>query len=117
MKRTSTLGSIIDTYLPTMNNVLIKIDSQGAEIPILKGAGDILKKTDFVLLEIPFFGQYNENVPSFLEHIQFMDEIGFIPLDIPEPHYVKEFLIQVDMIFVSKSHALVQRVQDALMEH
>lgn len=117
IKRTSTLGSVIDTYLPTMKNVLIKIDSQGAEIPILKGAGDILQKTDFVLLEIPFFGQYNENVPSFLEHIRFMDEIGFVPFDIPEPHYVKEFLIQVDMMFVSKSHPVVQRVQDALMEH
>ena len=117
IKKTTTLGSIIDTYLPTMKNVLIKIDSQGAEIPILKGAGEILKKTDCILLEIPFFGQYNENVPSFLEHIKFMDDLGFVPFDIPDIHYVREFVIQIDMIFISKNHPLVQRVQDVLMEH
>ena len=49
-----------------INNIFIKIDSQGSEIPILRGAKTILDKTDFILLEIPFFGQYNEGVPTFL---------------------------------------------------
>ena len=49
-----------------INNIFIKIDSQGSEIPILRGAKPILDKTDFILLEIPFFGQYNEGVPTFL---------------------------------------------------
>jgi len=63
-------------------NILIKIDCQGAEIPILRGATSILEKTDFIILEIPLFGQYNEGVPNFLEHIQFMDSIGFNSYDI-----------------------------------
>ena len=47
-------------------NILIKIDCQGAEIPILKGASTILDRTDFIILEIPLFGQYNTGVPNFL---------------------------------------------------
>ena len=31
---------------------------------------------------MPLFGQYNEGVPNFLEHIKFMDSIGFITFDI-----------------------------------
>ena len=58
-------------------NILIKIDCQGAEISILKGASSILEKTDFILLEIPLFGQYNDGIPNFLEHIQYMNSIGF----------------------------------------
>jgi FkbM family methyltransferase len=114
-KRTTTLSTLIDSYLPSMRNVFIKIDCQGAEIPILKGAGDILQKTDFILLEIPLFGQYNENVPNFLEHIQYMDTIGFIPFDILEVHSVKNFSIQIDILFISKKHPFNNVVQTALM--
>jgi len=87
-------------------NILFKIDAQGAEIPILKGSTKILQRTDFILLELPFVGRYNEGVPSFAEHITFMDSIGFIVLDIVEVHYFDVFLIQVDIIFVSKNHPL-----------
>ena len=85
-------------------NILIKIDCQGAEIPILKGATSILEKTDFIILEIPLFGQYNEGVPDFLHHIQFMDSIGFITYDIIENHYINNFNMQVDVLFINKNH-------------
>ena len=58
--------------LQETKNILIKIDCQGAEIPILKGSTSILEKTDFIILEIPLFGQYNEGVSNFLEHITFI---------------------------------------------
>jgi FkbM family methyltransferase len=115
-KTTIPLHELIDPYLPLMNRVMIKIDSQGAEIPILRGAGDILQKTDFILLEIPFFGQYNEGVPGFLEHIRYMDEIGYVPFDLLEHHYVKDYLIQVDVLFVCKRHPLNKQVQEELMK-
>lgn len=74
--------------LQESKNILIKIDCQGSEIPILKGASDILDKTDFIILEIPLFGQYNEGVPNFLEHIIYMNSIGFISYDILDNHYI-----------------------------
>jgi FkbM family methyltransferase len=92
-RETIDLDTIIkrDDILKDDGNIFVKIDCQGAEIPILKGMNSILKRTDFIVLEIPLFGQYNENVPSFLEHIQFMDSIGFIIYDILEEHYINHF--------------------------
>lgn len=107
IKRTTIdLDTIVinNNILRCENNIFIKIDSQGAEIPILKGTSLILGKTDFILLEIPLFGQYNENVLNFLEHIKFMDSIDFIPYDIIENHYKNGFNIQIDILFINKSH-------------
>jgi FkbM family methyltransferase len=100
----------LDTYISNNNllqdskNIFIKIDCQGAEIPILKGATSLLNRTDFIILEIPLFGQYNEGVPTFLEHISFMDSIGFVPYDIIENHYNNNFNMQVDVLFINKNH-------------
>ena len=104
-RQTIDLDTLMQGQLNEATNILIKIDCQGAEIPILKGATSIYSKTDFILLEIPFFGQYNEGVPNFLEHIRFMDEIGFVPYDIYEPHYINGFNMQVDVMFINKNHS------------
>ena len=94
--------------------IFIKIDCQGAEIPILKGAVDILDKVDFILLEIPLFGKYNLNTVSFIDHIKYMELIGFIPYDIVDNHYINGFNIQVDMLFISKKHFLNNIVEKSL---
>jgi FkbM family methyltransferase len=93
-----------NNLLQKETNILIKIDSQGAEIPILKGSTSILEKTNFIILEIPFFGQYNEGVPNFLEHITFMNTIGFVVYDIIDTHYINNFNMQVDILFINKNH-------------
>lgn len=85
------------------NNILIKIDCQGAEISILKGATSIFNRTDFIILEMPLFGQYNKDVPNFAEHINYLDSIGFIAYDIVDKHYINGFNMQVDMIFINKT--------------
>lgn len=99
----------------SIKNVFIKIDCQGAEIPILKGATNFFNKTDFILLEIPLFGQYNEGVPNFLEHIKYMDSIGFIPYDMLENHYFNNFCIQVDVLFINKTHPFNELVNKSLL--
>lgn len=114
-RKTVPLHKLVDPFIPCMQQVLLKIDCQGAEIPILKGAGDILQKTDFILLEIPFFGQYNENVPNFLQHIQFMDQLGYVPFDILEVHTIQDFSLQLDILFISKKHPFHRRVQEILL--
>jgi FkbM family methyltransferase len=96
-------------------NILIKIDCQGAEIPILKGSTSILEKTDFILLEIPLFGQYNEGVPNFLEHITFMDSIGFVTYDIIDNHYINKFNMQIDILFINKNHKFNNIVNELLL--
>jgi FkbM family methyltransferase len=101
--------------LQQAKNILIKIDCQGAEIPILKGATSILERTDFIILEIPLFGQYNEGVPTFLEHIKYMDSIGFVVYDIIDNHYINMFNMQVDVLFINKHHEFNTIVNKSLV--
>ncbi len=108
LKKTTTT---LDSLFPDHSFELIKIDTQGAEIPILKGGQKIIQSTSFIILEMPFMGQYNQGVPSFLEHIQFMDDIGFIPFDIVEHHKTHGIMIQVDFIFIRKDHPLTNVIQ------
>jgi FkbM family methyltransferase len=113
-RQTTTLDSVLrDRTLPA--EIFIKIDCQGAEIPILKGATNALKNASVILLEIPFFGQYNTTVPSFLDHISFMDSIGYVVYDTCEHHYINDFLMQVDVIFIRKDHVLNNTVQHLLL--
>lgn len=100
---TTTLDIIIgkENILNESKNIFIKIDCQGAEIPILKGAQSLLNRTDFILLEIPLFGQYNVGVCNFTQHIEFMKSINFVVLDIIDNHYINDFNMQVDILFVN----------------
>ena len=116
-RMTIDLNKFISTnnILQGSENIFIKIDCQGAEIPILKGSTSVLEKTDFIILEMPLFGQYNEGVPSFLEHIKFMDSIGFISYDIIDNHYINNFNMQVDVLFINKNHKFNKIVNDLLL--
>lgn len=116
-RQTIDLNTLIveNNILQESKNILIKIDCQGAEIPILKGSGSILEKTDFIILEIPLFGQYNECVPNFLEHISFMDKIGFNAYDIIDNHYINGFNMQIDMLFINKNHKFNTIVNELLL--
>ena len=118
IKRTTTvLDTLIieNNILQESKNILIKIDCLGGEIPILKGCGSILEKTDFIILELPLFGQYNEGVPTFLEHISFMDKIGFNVYDIIDNHYCNGFNMQIDMLFINKNHKFNTLVNELLL--
>lgn len=64
-RKTQTINNITKLLNVKNKSIFIKIDCQGAEIPILKGSTDILPYVDFILLEIPLFGCYNKGVPSF----------------------------------------------------
>ena len=82
----------------------------------MKGSQSILHIVDFILLELLLFGEYNENVPSFLEHIQYMDSIGFIPYDIIDNHYINNFNMQIDMLFINKTHPFNNSINDNLLK-
>ena len=94
---------LLDNIIPENIYDLIKLDVQGSEIPILKGATKTIKHTSFIILEIQFMGKYNNSVPIFLEHIKYMDTINYILYDIVEIHKVNNIIIQVDIIFINKN--------------
>ena len=54
-------------------------------------------------------------MPNFLEHIKYMDSIGFIPYDILENHYINDFNMQIDMLFINKNHNFNKLVNNLLL--
>jgi FkbM family methyltransferase len=111
------METLMNRYQLSFENerVLVKLDTQGSETHILKGfSKEMLENIDFILMELPFFGQYNYYSPTFLESIQFMDSIGFVPYDLFEEHFTGRFNTQIDILFIRKTHSFVKEVQQEI---
>jgi hypothetical protein len=80
----------------------IKLDVQGYELEVLRGAAASLANAEFCLLEVSLMNLCNE--PLLTEVIAFMDERGFQAYDICQfmrrPYDLA--LYQIDMLFISK---------------
>lgn len=95
----TTLDSISNDF-KLVSPVLLKLDVQGYEANVLKGAVEILKKVDYVLLETSFKPMY-EGELLFTEILQFMGNCGFKflrPMDFLRNDKTGEIL-QVDALF------------------
>jgi len=101
---------------------LVKLDVQGAELDVLRGAPpELLTNTDVVVMELPI-AAYNKDAPSFSDYVVFMDHAGFAPWDIPELHHVNQqhqvgkdgFLIQADFVFMRKDSRYWNGMQEAI---
>ncbi len=86
---------------------LIKIDTQGYELEILKGGISVLKSAQFVLLEVSLLGIY-KNAPLVDEVILFMKSNNFLLYDIctlmRRPY--DNAVFQSDFLFVKADHPL-----------
>lgn len=79
----------------------VKLDTQGSELNILKGAVKTFKNVQVIMLEISLH-EYNEDVPKLDSVVAFMRKYGFIMFDIVDLHYVDDVLIQIDAMFCPK---------------
>jgi len=97
----------LDSYVAKNNLELpdiIKIDTQGSELDILKGAEECLKFASLVILEVPIL-RYNEGAPSITDIISYMLTQKFVPFKTLQDHYYNDemmnrCLIQQDMAFI-----------------
>lgn len=93
-----TLNHVVDTLrLPIPN--LIKLDTQGSELDILKGAEDFIDQVDLIYTECPIVC-YNSNAPSIQEYLEYFKQKRFVPVDLFETHRFEETLLQVDIMFM-----------------
>ncbi len=76
-----TLDSVVSQFGLSPSSVLLKLDVQGAELEVLKGAKEILSKTDFIALEVSTVVT-NEGAPDFAQVISFLDDTGFVLEDV-----------------------------------
>jgi len=87
---------------------LLKIDTQGAEILVLKGAGRTLSRTTLIVLELSIV-EFNKGAPRAAEVIAFLSLCGFSPYDITELHYLPDGqLFQFDMLFARTESELLK---------
>jgi FkbM family methyltransferase len=81
--------------------VFMKIDVQGAELDVLKSAGEYLKKIDAIMLEISIADLY-EDTPTFDDIYQYLIKNGFKFVDVPEKSLSEKDgkILQLDALFV-----------------
>lgn len=82
---------------------LIKLDTQGSELDILRGGANVLRDASLVYLECPTV-KYNSGAPTFQDYIDFLGQEGFVPCELCELHHAYGALVQVDVLFVRKEH-------------
>lgn len=111
IRRTTTL----DALFPTQTFEFVKLDCQGAELDVLQGGRHLLEKTECLLLECSFAGEYNHGAPKFVDYMTYLDSIGFSPLDIPELHRANGVLCQIDIVFLRKTSPLWTSIQQRMI--
>jgi FkbM family methyltransferase len=107
----TTIDSLVNTR-GLRGPFLLKVDVQGAELAVIRGAANTLADTELVLLEVSLFGVFDGG-PQFYDVVQFMKERGFATYDICGGIYrpLDKALWQLDMAFV-KNHGIFRRSQD-----
>ena len=108
--KTKTLDTIVHEK-KLSGEFFIKLDVQGYEIEVLKGANSILNNTNVILLESSLLN-YNLNAPLIEEVIHYMKSKGFILFDIAELNRKNDdkVLNQVDLIFCKENWEIRKQV-------
>lgn len=105
----TTLDQLVARY-NLEDEIFLKLDVQGAEIDILKGAKNALENISFILLEASLL-DYNNGAPLLAEVMRYMDEIGFVLFDICDQRRVeRSILFQVDLLFTKKRSVIRNKV-------
>jgi len=78
---------------------LIKIDTQGSELDIIKGGLKLINNAKGLLLECSL-KNCNENAPLFNTIKEYLETINFSQKEILDTHYYNNELVQIDVLFV-----------------
>lgn len=109
--------SVVGKPLTTLDHLLakrpewkspqfIKLDTQGYELEVLKGARRTLSTVDAVLMEVSLV-QINSGCPLFAEVVAFMAEAGFQPFDFCSQIRRRDGVLwQTDLLFVRADGAI-----------
>lgn len=96
--RKAKLDTVMQTLSPPAGPWLLKVDVDGHEIPILRGAEETLKNTSIVVVEAP--------VHTIFARSEILLNAGFQLFDIVDLSYYYGTLSQVDLVFVRRDLVL-----------
>lgn len=98
--QTDTMDAILDqSWLGNLSFDLIKLDTQGSELDILKGCPKTLSRCKMVLAETDV-GNYNEGCASQQQVVEFLCKNGFKALEVIENQITNEKIFQQDILFI-----------------
>tara|TARA_X000001382_G_scaffold24809_1_gene15418 strand:- start:724 stop:1371 length:648 start_codon:yes stop_codon:yes gene_type:complete len=97
-----TLQTLDNLFTDDTTFELIKLDTQGSELDILKGGKNLCQKASVIILEISDI-EYNIGAPSKDELVSYMKNIGFEERMSIGEHYDGDKIIQKDLVFVNKA--------------
>lgn len=93
-----TLDSIWEAH-EAKGPAILKIDVQGGEMAVLKGAQQCLENFELILLEVSFFEQYYDQ-PLFGDYVEYLNKRGYVILDFINAGYADTGLLhQMDAVF------------------
>jgi len=95
------LESIIAEHSLPLPDV-IKMDVQGAELEVLKGAGEALRKVQFIQAELWFRRGYGPRNPLFHEVLEFLNGYNFALIEIGGPFFENRELTACEGYFVRR---------------
>lgn len=82
---------------------MLKIDTQGYELEVMRGATELMRHVEVVLMEVSLL-PINQGAPLFAEVIEFMDVRGFTLFDFCSQIRRRDGVLwQTDLMFVRKA--------------
>jgi FkbM family methyltransferase len=96
---------------------LLKIDVEGYELSVLKGATSLLSRIDAVVMEVRFI-RYYEKLPILHEVISWMSEHGYLAHDLLDGGYRPQdgALDLLDIIFLKSSSHTASRISTVYID-
>ena len=80
---------------------LIKIDTQGAELDILKGGENAVNNAKIVMTELSVYS-YNQDGAKFSDVNDWLLARDFLPIAIEEYHWYANVLLQMDLVYMKR---------------
>jgi FkbM family methyltransferase len=111
----TTLDAVMAAHAP-IGEVFLKLDVQGAELDVLKGAPGTLERTSTVLLEASLV-EYNLGAPRIADAISFMFDHGFMLFDIWDLRRIGPVLAQVDLLFTRCGSILERKAAESIRSY
>jgi FkbM family methyltransferase len=99
------LDDLIETKSLLIPNV-IKIDTQGSELEILKGMERNIKYVDFLIIETWLLRGYGEETPLINEIIEWLNNFGFKLFDFGTEYRDGGVLKSIDCVFINTNKKL-----------
>ena len=96
--------TLLDQLLQNKQFDLVKIDTQGSEIDIIKGGISIISNAKAVIVEVSY-EQYNLGSPHINSVLEFLSNIGFEKVELIQKIFHPETKqhIQDELLFINKN--------------